>query len=152
LLGLSNACNPLITTEHGEAEIESLALDDSSSIIHVAGIQGDLNDFILVDIGIKRNTSVDAESGDESSFVEVKIPYLSMSMSEDDDVSLIKVNWLNTIKSNNHILIRAYTNRPRIEQAPTILNKIESYLVNSKLSPASVVCLIKLYKEEWLKY
>jgi hypothetical protein len=122
-----------------------------------------LNDFILVDIQINKNKSADGINGgggDESSFVNVKIPYMDMSYGggggggdndDADDVSLIKVNWLNAIKSNNDIQIRVYTNRPHIEQAPSILNKIESYLINGKLSSTSVACLIKLYKEEWLK-
>ncbi len=58
---------------------------------------------------------------------------------------------LKKITDNNVLDFKILTNVIEYNQVPTVLVKIESYILNEKLEEKSVNSLVKLLKEEWLK-
>lgn len=121
LLGLSDKC--LIQNVAAPSNETSSLFDD------------DLNDYVYLNIDLVAKSG--ATSSDSSS---LQINQLSFSHA----FSLIREKFYVNLISKTNVSVKS-------EQTPSVLTRIEGYLLNSSLDETSVACLIKLVKEEWLK-
>ena len=105
-------------------------------------IYGDFNEFIYLKIRLDLKQQPMSDDVPSPEY----IGDFTSAMDSHDCTSALRL-----ITDNNDVDLKLQTNVVDFSQVPTVLARIESYLMNDRLEDKSVESLVTLVKEEWLK-